>query len=326
VEILVLHPGALGDIILSLPALSLLRKQATRCRITLSGNLDYLGIVPRSCADRCRSLSTLPLQRLHGSLPIPESDVRFWTSFDRIVSWTGSSSDRFAHNLHAIHQNALVAPWKPVRGEHRHVSRIFCDSLCAWIPPEEPLRPVEIVPQPAEQQSAARWLRDQGCSRDSSLIALHPGGGGSWKCWPLDHYVLLARRLLHERGGRLLIVEGPAEPGLGSELERGLPSSGSIVARGLPLNILMVLLSRCQAYVGNDSGISHLAAALGIPCVVVFGPTAPEQWKPLGSKVTVLKDASGCSACEKGQPDGHQCLANISPEAVRNALLSKMCR
>jgi heptosyltransferase-2 len=324
VEILVLHPGALGDIILSLPALSLLRRRTPQCRITLSGNLDYLGIVPRSSADQCRSLSTLPLQRLFDSRPIPESDVRLWTSFDGIVSWTGSSSEEFAHHLQAIHPNALVASWKPARGEQRHVSRIFYDSLSSWISADDLLCPVEIVPRQAERRSAVRWLRDQGCSPELPLIALHPGSGGAWKCWPADRYAILADRLSREWEGKILLIEGPAEPGLSDALRNRIPSSGLVVAKNLPLEILTALLAGCRAYVGNDSGISHLAAALGIPCVVIFGPTAPEQWKPLGRKVTVLRDNSSCQACASGLSDGHRCLLNIAPESVWMALLPEI--
>jgi hypothetical protein len=320
VEILVLHPGALGDIILSMPALSLLRKWTGQCTITLAANLDYLGVVPTPCADKCRSISTLPLQRLYDSQHPPESDVRFWNSFHRIISWTGFSSDLFKRNLRAIHPNVLVAPWKPARGEGRHVSRIFCDSLSPWVPGEESLSPVEIVPSCADQELADRWLAEKEFPPGAAPVALSPGSAGAGKRWSLENYAILGRRRLQERAGLILIIEGPAESGLGWELKRSIGASDALVAENLPLNLLLALLSRCIAYVGNDSGISHLAAAVGIPCAVVFGPTRPEQWRPLGAHVKVIRDVSGCGACEENQSDGHRCLRNVSPDAVWSAL------
>jgi heptosyltransferase-2 len=82
-----------------------------------------------------------------------------------------------------------------------------------------------------------------------------------------------------------LVVEGPAEPGLGWSLVEAL-GPGSVLAR-LPLPMLAGVLSHCRLYVGNDSGISHLAAAMGVPSVVLFGPTSPVHWAPLGARVEI---------------------------------------
>ncbi len=319
-EILVLHPGALGDLVLSLPALRLLKRHHAGARVTLAANLDYLTIVPKTCADRFLSLSTVPLQRLYGSEALPESDRRFWTSFDRILSWTGSANDQFIGNLQAVHRQALVAAWRPLRDEARHVSRIFADSLYPWVPRQKCLRPVRISTKPTQSGAAKKWLSEHGCPPGTDIIALHPGGGGIAKRWPFEHFVQLSRALEQTGDECLLVIEGPAEPGLGRKLAETLPASRSLVAGGLPLEHLAAILSHCRAYVGSDSGISHLAAALGVFCVVLFGPTSPVQWAPIGRKVKVLREAAGCASCENERSEGHECLENVSSEHVLNLL------
>ncbi len=319
-EILALHPGAFGDIILSLPALRLLKEHFAGCRLTLAANVDYLAVVPATCSDRSLSLSALPLQRLYGSLPLPDSDLRLWKSYDKILSWTGHADSWFASNLKAIHRDALVATWRPGPGESRHVARIFIDSVSSWIRPPVDLSPVEIRPADPEVDFASRWLSVHGCPAGVRMIAVQAGGGSASKRWPVGCFLETARQLLQNRAARLLVVEGPAETGLGGTLAMALPASSVVIASCLPLDRLAAILSLCQAYLGNDSGISHLAAALGLPCVVIFGPTAPDQWAPLGPRVTVLRDATGCRACAERQSEGHTCLENIRPRDVLRVL------
>lgn len=315
-KILVLHPGALGDVMLSLPALELLKKQFAGARITLAANLDYLSIVPNRIADRRLSLSTLPLGKLFGSSPPPPADMEFWASFDRILSWTGAGDEQFIGNLQAIHREALVARWRPARDERRHASRLFADSLTSWIPVPENLPAVELRAGASQLRSANHWFSQRGVPPETSLIALQPGAGSPSKRWPLDDFIQLSHMLLEDRCDLVLIIEGPAETGVGDRLAEALPAARSLVAKCLPLDDLAALLSKCRAYVGNDSGISHLAAGLGIPCVVLFGPTLPEQWAPLGRQVEVLRDIAGCTACKDGQSEGHRCLRNIPPAHV----------
>jgi ADP-heptose:LPS heptosyltransferase len=151
-----------------------------------------------------------------------------------------------------------------------------------------------------------------------------PGAGSPQKRWPEASYRELIRRLLQKQACRVLVIAGAAEPGLGPSLISGLPPDRAILADGLRLDVVSALLSRCCAHVGNDSGISHLAAGLGIPSVVLFGPTEPELWAPLGPRVEILRDTSACRACRRRSNSSHQCLAAITPDLVMERIVTAL--
>ena len=113
------------------------------------------------------------------------------------------------------------------------------------------------------------------------FLAIHPGSGSPAKNWPARRFAALVRSL---GAARWLLVRGPADDAAAA-LET-VP--GARVARDLPLRVLAALLARAGAYVGNDSGVTHLAAATGVPTLALFGPTDPRVWAPVGPRVTVL--------------------------------------
>ena len=313
-ETLLLHPGALGDIILALPAISLLRKAYPSTRLTLAGNIDHLDVILNGRVENVLSLSTLPLHRLFSADTPSEADIRFWKSYQHIVSWTGSKDVHFCRNMKSIHADARIASWKPQPGDPRHVARIFADSLELKITDEHLWR-VRIELNAAELVQGSQWLINHGWNSGDPLTAIHPGAGGKSKRWPLPRYIELARCLANQEKGKILIIEGPAEPGIAAQLVEAVPGYDLIPCEGVGLRLLAGILAHCRNFIGNDSGIAHLASALGIPCLALFGPTLPKHWAPLGDNVTVLRDVRGCRGCEVGEPR-HTCLENISVETV----------
>ncbi len=313
---LILHPGALGDIILSLPALALLKKHWPRSQLTLGGNLDFIKVAARGLADRMVSLSTVPLHRLYTNSTLPDEDVRFWNSFDRVVSWTGAGNPQFERRLMEVHPAARVVPWKPGPGvsDGRHVSRIFADSLVPWIPGGEALAAPHLSVDQRDFERGQEWLSEH--KHAGSLIALHPGAGSAAKRWAVDRFETLAHAILEDDRASVVLIEGPSEAGIAAGIARTLPLPRAVQAIGLPLPTLAAVLSRCVAFVGNDSGVSHLASALGVPSVVIFGPTDPGHWAPLGDHVRVVCRKSACAACQGPGGLEHTCLDSISVEEV----------
>jgi len=164
VDILVLHPGALGDMILSLPALAILRKTLSPAKITLAGNLDFLRAISSGYADKLLSLSSLPLHHLFGLDPVPTADRQFWTSFDRILSWTGFGDPEFSRNLSSLARSVLVVPWRPEAGEARHVSRIFVDSIHPWVGEQQEVPAPTILISAGERAKGEKWLAENAAA------------------------------------------------------------------------------------------------------------------------------------------------------------------
>jgi ADP-heptose:LPS heptosyltransferase len=318
VDILVLHPGGLGDIILSLPAINLLRNKFPSFRITIAGNVDHLVPVVSGYAESVLSLSTLPLHHLYAHGSLPEAEVRFWKSFDRIVSWTGALDPEFIRKFGEIHPNVCISSWRPAPGEVRHVSQLFVDSLEGWIPSGTRPEPACILLDAELRNEGKQWLIDHGWNGQDLLTALHPGAGSETKRWPLTRFIDLAQHLAFQEKRKPLIIEGPAEPGLAKEITQALPETAAIPIQSVNLNLLAAVMKQCRAFIGNDSGIAHLAAALNLPSIVLFGPTLPQHWAPLGRHVVVLKNPHGCEGCNSSG-DNHTCLENITlEEVIRN--------
>jgi heptosyltransferase-3 len=315
VKILILHPGALGDTILSLPAISLLRRRFPHAEIWLAGNADYIPVIAHNWVDRFISLASLPVHRLFSGEVLPEGDATYWRSFDRMISWTGDGRPEFLQKSAQLGPEVLIARWRPDHDEQRHVSRIFVDSLFPWVPRQESVLAVSILPRPEAQDEARGWLQVRGWQGEP-IGVLNPGAGNLAKRWPLQKYRRLARTILDTVGHKLLLVEGPAELGLARQLGAGLSTSGVYYAESMPFELLAGLLGQCAYYIGNDSGVAHLAAGLNLPSVVIFGPTKPEWWAPLGKRVQALRDITGCRACADGAAEKHTCLNNIAEDAI----------
>jgi heptosyltransferase-3 len=160
-----------------------------------------------------------------------------------------------------------------------HASRAYLDAAMPWaafagLPPD--LRPDGDLGDEGER------LLD---ALPTSFLSVHPGSGSASKNWP--RFAELVEQLAPER---FLVVEGPADGEAARDL-RGL--RGAVLASSLPLRTLAAVLRHAGAHVGNDSGVSHLAAACGTPTVAVFGPTDPHLWAPIGPRVRVVGVSSG---------------------------------
>lgn len=149
---------------------------------------------------------------------------------------------------------------------------------------------------------------------DPQLVAIHPGSGGRWKCAPPSLFGLVARRLQSE-GHRVVVVQGPAD----SDQVRAMDWGGELVVTG-DLPTLHHLLSSAAAFIGNDSGATHLASLLGTPTVGLFGPTHPTTWHPLGPHVEVVRTCTRPPGPSIRICDDPNCLESITPEMVLAAL------
>lgn len=173
-----------------------------------------------------------------------------------------------------------------------------------------------------DKANQARLLEQFELSAEPRLVALMPGAEyGSAKRWPVTHYGVLAKRLA-EQGAHVLILGSQKEHGLGEAIAQYAPQATSNLCGQTALVDVVDLLAACDAAVSNDSGLMHVAAAVGVPLVAIYGSSTPAYTPPLTDEVTVLKRNVACSPCfERECPLGHAlCLQQIAVNDVLSSI------
>ena len=146
-----------------------------------------------------------------------------------------------------------------------------------------------------EKDFAEQFLRRQGVAEDTVVIVMHPGAGKIHNRWPAEKFAGLANLLHRQFNVRIILTWGPQENALGINLCRQL-AFDPIVVHGLALRQLAAILAQGHVFICNDTGVMHLAAAVGTPLVAIFGPTDPLEWKPIGQKFIALRGEN--NSCE----------------------------
>ncbi|MGE3173071.1 MAG: glycosyltransferase family 9 protein [Planctomycetota bacterium] len=259
---LVVRRGGLGDTLLMLPVLAALRREHLHGELHLAGNLEFAAILQAfGAVERARSS-----EALHG-----------WAL--RLDDETGLRARG------ALAGHAAVVADDPAFAAAADLVPVRCFD-------PRPLRDdAPLALQIGEQLGLRVSLDDAalrprgGVVRDGPLV-LAPGSGGRAKCWPRPAWEALARALA-QGGRRLAVVAGP------TELERDDPTRwswppGTAYLAGLTTVELATRLCAASAFVGNDSGPTHLAAVLGLPTVAIFGPSNAAVFAPQGPRVQVL--------------------------------------
>jgi ADP-heptose:LPS heptosyltransferase len=288
---LLIRPGAIGDAIVTLPAVQALKAAGHAVDLVVGGTAAML-LRGRCVADAVHSYEEPRWAALFAPA-LPDHAAAFLASFEGIVLYLACGYTELAGRLAA--QIAIPVIGWPCVPDEAHPMPIS-DHL------QQPLRklgvtPASMAPKLAltvpDRTFAEAWWQSQGLGPESGIImALHPGSGSTRKNWPLTRYKELAALLKARYAAQLLIVLGPAEAELRDHLTRWETIS-PVVAQGLHLAQIAGLLTRCRCLIGNDSGIAHLAAALGVPTVALFGPTDPRVWAPRGKLVRIVTTKAG---------------------------------
>lgn len=258
---LIIRPGGIGDFILSLPAMECLAA-------------DYLEIwaAPPNVAlarfaDRARSIPSTGLDLLGVTEP-PERLVEDLRGFDSVVSWYGANRPDFRELVEQLRLPFQFFPALPPEGAGMHATDFYLQQVrtlaeCAS----------DGIPRiHCKVSGGCPILGDAACE---GFAVIHPFSGSSKKDWPLEKFRELAGVL--EQSMPVRWCAGPEDP----------PLEGAV--RIDDLYELACWLARARIYFGNDSGITHLAAAAGTPVVALFGPTDPAVWAPRGPNVKVTQ-------------------------------------
>lgn len=286
--ILILHPGALGDILLAVPALRALSGRFPQHETVLVASAAVSRLL-RECGliDRwipwegqvCLGLFSEPSY-------LPKEFQPWLNRCDLAVAWMEDKDGA----LGSLFQSTGVArvrirsPFSPrLRG--RHQSDRFLETLnetAGGIASEASVRvPLHLL------RRGQDCLDDLSISLEQSLVLVHPGSGSIHKCSEPKRMAWLIEGL-QQKGMCPVILEGPADREVVGQV-RYCMTQPVLVLRELDLSRLAGVLAQVTAYIGHDSGVTHLAALLGVRTIALFGPTDPHRWAPRGRHVTILR-------------------------------------
>lgn len=300
--------GAIGDFILTLPALKTLRDAYSGAHIEILGYAHIAGLAERRFyADAVRSIEYGALSRFFArGAKLPDDLVDYFAGFDLIVSYLFDPDLIFQTNLERAGVSEIITgPGKLT--EDLHAARQLAQPMIADLELELETTSATIFLSTEDRAFAAEFLRDL----PHPIIALHPGSGSERKNWPLRKWIELGDKLLDSPNFEcsLLVISGEADEVQASQLQSQWKNSRVRFARNLPLMHLAAVLE-ATIFIGHDSGISHLAAATGAKCVLLFGPTNPDVWAPTNPNVRILRG-----------PGGN--LHAVAPDSVLAALLAQ---
>ena len=335
-RILVKEVNWLGDVVLSLPALRLLRGAYASATLsvlirqeltgffdgvdwvdevipyTLNGGLEGLGV-------QRNIVAAIRARRFDLAVIFPNSfRSALWAWLGAVPHRVGYTTDhrRFLLTNHAVPKGSAK------NGHQRfYWLGMVSDTLGISAASPDEFHRLEV-----SERSIARvkeWLASHRRNRGAPLIAISPAAAyGPAKEWPLDNYARLIDLLGQQNGAECVLLGTLAERPKCQRLAL-LSQAGALVAAGeTDVAEVKALLSLCDGFVGNDSGAMHLAAALGIPAVGIFGSTNPARTGPVGPKAVAIYHPLSCSPCLKRtcKFDHYQCLWGVSPEEVASDL------
>lgn len=320
-KILIIHTGGIGDLLLSLPALRIFRGAHRGASLSLLGRPERLALVAFDLqAESIHSIDQAGMAYFYVSGgTLPSRLAAFFASFQTALLVGKETARILAGNLRRTGLDRVILPlFFPPQGDGTHATDLLIRGLEeAGIRGDDSFRPLRL-PEEALAR-APQILFSLGLLSGEPLLAIHPGSGSPGKNWDPLYFARVADWA--GKRSQVLLVSGPAQDGA-EEVRRGVKEIPPPVADRLPLVDLAAVLKAATVYLGNDSGITHLAASLGLPTVAIFGPTCPDVWGPRGPNVKILSPKiPSSSRLTKTRPDcSRVCLESILPETVIEVL------
>jgi heptosyltransferase-3 len=309
VAILIYHTGALGDFITTLPALRYLRERKHDDHLVLFGKPEFAALAQETdVIDACIDLNDRKY--------LPFFHDRFSAETGALLSGF-SSAVLFSAGNSPVVRNVRESGIKSVYTQEPFPKRdlhVVDHHLSLFINPAT-LAAKERIPRVTVSPRAIR-TSEQIVSFDRPFIAIHPGSGSPKKNWPIERFREVSDRL-RLQGNLIVWLGGPAETKLNVK-------APDLIVENRVLPEVAALLHRSRLYLGNDSGVTHLAAAVGCPVIALFGPSDPIVWAPRGKRVRVIDPRAHCTPCHgtsNVEPScRRECITGIGIDEVMEAI------
>jgi ADP-heptose:LPS heptosyltransferase len=288
---LIIHQGAIGDFILSLSALEAIHNFHPEAQFNFFGrpplleiirSRPYFGTVLDSAEGRWAPL-------YHSKLNTQAAALGSLPPVEIVFAFCRASSELLVHNLAGLFgkPSHRIDPFPdPTKGVG--VSEYQCWQLEKLGIPAIPIPAAVIAPSRQAILETGRFVQEQ-VKTGKRLVLVHPGSGGRNKIWSLAGWLDIMERLFCYNTSQVALLQGPADTDIIGELRSRLKNAPVTIIKNWNLGKLASLMSQAALYLGNDSGITHLAAGCGAPTIALFGPTDPRIWGPRGLHVSIVR-------------------------------------
>jgi len=304
---LIIQPGAIGDCILTLPLAAFMKEALQLGGVNILGHTEYLGIFPgRTCVDSVSSIDLIDLHRLFTeskTFNLDDRDplIRIFSGYSWVASFIGDPGGDFEQNLifttNCSHNSEVITlSLRPPDDFSEHLSSFYINEFI-----EQSCLNLEITYDVSTDNlikatqtdiiKGKEFLQESGINPNKKICVIQPGSGAINKCWHIDNFIAIAQELKN-KDVEVIFLLGPVELEKFSKVKIKNLQNSAKCFKDLSFLEVLRLLCCAEIFIGNDSGITHLAASLGIKTYAIFGPTNPEIYKPLGLKVKIFKDDS----------------------------------
>lgn len=334
-KILVRATNWVGDAVMCIPALEAIRRRQPAAEVAVLARpwvADlYRGL---ACVDRAipfehkgRHAGIGGRERLAAELRREQFDVciLLQNAFEAAwIAWRAGIPERIGYARDA-RSWLLTRPIPlPLPGETpAHEAFYYLELLrrAGWLEVLPGSTEVRLPVAPEALDRAEKLLVDAGCRPGALRLAFATGAAyGTAKCWPAERYSALASRLIADYDADVVLFGSASESETAARVLRGIERGAVNLVGRSAIGDLPALLARCNAFLGNDSGAMHVAGAVGLPIVAVFGPTDPHGTAPLASQLTIVQKPVACSPCFlRHCPIDHRCMTAVSVEMVLEA-------
>ena len=334
-RILIRATNWVGDAIMALPALRVVREKFAQAEIAVLARPYVLDIyreqgiadqlIPYDSAGEHRGFKGR--ERLAAQLRERKFDTALLlqNAFDAAwLAWRAKIPERIGYARDGRSLLLTKAVEVPREGEIPKHERFYYLELvrrAGWLErlPEVPW--IELTISGEKRDRAEEFLIAAGTRSRSKRIAVGAGASyGSAKCWPPERFAQALNQLTQRNDADVIFFGTAGETAVSTAILAGLRKPAIDLTGKTPIAELPALLSRCNLFIGNDSGAMHVAAAVGLPVVAVFGPTDPNGTAPVTPVCTVVQEKTYCSPCFLRRcPTDHRCMKAVTPGMVEEA-------
>lgn len=334
-KILVRATNWVGDAVMSIPALAAIRRRQPQAEIAILGRPSVVELYRgQGYAERLlvlehkgRHRGPWGTERLAAELRRERFDVAvlLQNAFEAAwIAWRAGIPERMGYALDGRGFLLTRAVRVPRLGElPPHEAYYYLELLrrTGWVEHLERVEPIELCVDAAARERAEATLVRAGARHGTFRVALAPGAAyGSAKCWPTGHYAALADRLIDECDADVILFGTVAERHVAEHICSVMRRRPLVLVGETSIGELPALFASCRLFIGNDSGAMHVAGAVGLRVVGIFGPTDAAATAPMTSLFTLVREPVSCSPCFlRHCPVDHRCMTRVSVDAVFTA-------